>query len=76
MLPRTYSDGDCAVVIDIDSDRAVDRFPFELMKDAAWTIASNCVAGEKSARLGGKGLVGPKEIVSVTVFGIRVRAGD
>lgn len=42
--------------------------PLREAVDAAWTLASNCV-GEGEG-VGGKGFLGEKGLVQVTVFGV------
>ena len=71
-LPRTIKRGTCAVLIDISTDKDFELMPPKDVMDAVWTLATLCVA-TPGPRIGGNGILGPKQMVSITVYGVRER---
>lgn len=69
-LPRTFKHGSCAVLLDSSTSKDYEYMPPKDVMDAVWTLATLCV-DKPGPRIGGNGVLGPKQIVSVTVYGIR-----
>jgi len=70
-LPRTFKHkgGTCAVLIDIATSKDFEFIPPKDVMDAVWTLATQCVA-RQGRRIGGNGVLGPKQLLSITVYGI------
>lgn len=69
-LPRTFKHGSCAVLIDISTSKTYELMPPKEVMDAIWTLATLCVA-KPGPKIGGNGVLGSRELVSITVYGIR-----
>jgi len=68
-LPRTFKRGSCAVLIDISTDKEFELMPPKDVMDAVWTLGTQCVA-KPGPRIGGSGILGPKQLVAITVYGV------
>ena len=71
-LPRTFKHGSCAILIDISSSKNFELMPPQALLDAVWTLATRCVS-QPGPRVGGNGVLGPKQLIGITVYGIRER---
>ncbi|KAI4138178.1 MAG: hypothetical protein L6R39_006928 [Caloplaca ligustica] len=67
-MPESWAYGSCVVRIDMRGKEDEDTFPMFVVANAASLIAEKCSTPDTSG-LGGLGLIGPKKVVMIFVYG-------
>lgn len=67
-MPATWSYGRCAIRIDVKQPSDEDTFPMIVVANAASLLAERCTKPDTPG-LGGIGLIGPKDVVTIFVYG-------
>ncbi|KAL8686065.1 MAG: hypothetical protein Q9218_007375 [Villophora microphyllina] len=69
-LPESWSYGSCVIRLDVKGAEDEDTFNMILVANAASLIAERCSAKTPSSPgLGGLGLIGPKKVVLIFIYG-------
>ena len=67
-MPETWSHGRCAIRIDVKEHDDEDTFPMVAVANAASLLAQRC-SKPSTPGLGGMGLIGPKKVIMIFVYG-------
>ncbi len=67
-MPATWTYGRCAIRIDTKEPDDEDTFPIVVVANAASLLAERCTKPDKPG-LGGLGLIGPKKVIKIFVYG-------
>ncbi|CAF9942654.1 hypothetical protein IMSHALPRED_004347 [Imshaugia aleurites] len=69
-LPKTFINGTCLVNLDMVYDEQEDDLTFSEIRDAAFNLAIQCAAGGKF-KMGGVAAVRPRNVMYITIMGVR-----